>query len=322
MRKTWTDADAQQLKALRELAGTALPAFAQRHALSAAQVRELEGGKTGSFYSDDIKAHTGRRLLAALGYVAPPEPLPAPPAPPAIVVAAEPPAVSPPANAADPVMQIEPQAAPSPAPEDSVPPPTPVAAVAPAADAPGASAPTEPAAPRRLLGPLSAGLALAAIGAVVFLATRAPSAVAISTVTVQVEPSQVVAAAASAPAANQEPAAQEPAALPASAASGPLAGCEAPSAREATRYQSPGGDKPATYVHVESTQAARLCVLDGKNQTRVLALKAGEPVNVMGTAPFTIRTSQWNDLRVYFEGRRVQLEPGVATDNVVILARP
>ena len=63
MRKTWTESDAQQLKTLREQAGIPQAAFAKRHALSVAQVRELEGGKTGSFYSEDIKAHTGRRLV-------------------------------------------------------------------------------------------------------------------------------------------------------------------------------------------------------------------------------------------------------------------
>jgi transcriptional regulator with XRE-family HTH domain len=78
MRKTWTESDAQRLKALREQAGIAQAAFAKRHALSVAQVRELEGGQTGSFYSEDIKSHTGRRLLTALGYVAPPPAEPEP----------------------------------------------------------------------------------------------------------------------------------------------------------------------------------------------------------------------------------------------------
>jgi hypothetical protein len=40
-----------------------------------------------------------------------------------------------------------------------------------------------------------------------------------------------------------------------------------------------------------------------------------------GTAPFTVRSAQWSDLKVFFQGLRVQLEPGAAADNVVILPR-
>ena len=99
------------------------------------------------------------------------------------------------------------------------------------------------------------------------------------------------------------------------------AGCQAPGPREPTQYQSPVADKPATYVHVEAMQAARVCVLDSQNQVRALALKVGESVNVTGVPPFTIRSAQWNDLKVFFQGLRVQVEPGAASDNIVIVPK-
>jgi hypothetical protein len=80
-------------------------------------------------------------------------------------------------------------------------------------------------------------------------------------------------------------------------------------------------DKPATYVHVEAMQGARVCVLDSQNQVRALVLKVGESVNVAGVPPFTIRSAQWNDLKVFFQGLRVQVEPGAASDNIVILPK-
>ena len=317
MRKTWTESDAQRLKALREQAGIAQAAFAKRHALSVAQVRELEGGKTGSFYSEDIKAHTGRRLLTALGYVAPP---PAEPEPTAAAAPTPPP-----------------EPLPSPQPEasiDAVPAPTPEPAPAAASDVrvlPAASESTPPPAPaaRRSTGPLVGIAAVAVIAVAVFLITRAPGGVTVSTVTVPVNVAPVA------------PPPEAPAPAPAADASGPAAaasdamsvagagtnkpalpaGCEAPGAREATQYQSPVADRPATYVHVEAMQAARVCVLDSQNQVRALVLKVGESVNVTGVPPFTLRSAQWSDLKVFFQGLRVQVEPGAASDNIVIVPK-
>ncbi len=293
MRKTWTESDAQQLKALREQVGIPQAAFAKRHALSVAQVRELEGGKTGSYYSEDIKAHTGRRLLAALGYVAPPP--------------AEP----------------EPAAAPEPAPEATLEPAAPSepqpAAVAEAAVPPTApeSAPATPPAERRSAGPWLLIVAVAVIAVAVLLVTRTPGTVAVSTVTVPVNAAPADASApvpaSDASAASVVIAGADKPALP--------AGCEAPGPREATQYQSPVAAKPPTYVHVEAMQGARVCVLDSQNQVRALVLKVGESVNVTGVPPFTIRSAQWNDLKVFFQGLRVQIEPGAASDNIVILPK-
>ena len=335
MRKTWTESDAQQLKTLREQAGIPQAAFAKRHALSVAQVRELEGGKTGSFYSEDIKAHTGRRLLAALGYVAPPpaidpEPAAAPDPRP------QPESQPAPPPEAPPEAQIEAAPAPEPEPEATPEPPLsepqPAAVTqAPAPPAASESTPPPPPAARRSTSPWVWIAAVAVIAVAVLLLTRTPSSVTVSTVTVPVNAAPVAAPAdTAAPAPASDASAPATAASAASAASvvvtgadkPPLpAGCEAPGPREATQYQSPVADKPATYVHVEAMQAARVCVLDSQNQVRALVLKVGESVNVTGVAPFTIRSAQWNDLKVFFQGLRVQVEPGAASDNIVIVPK-
>jgi transcriptional regulator with XRE-family HTH domain len=327
MRKTWTESDAQQLKSLREQAGIPQAAFAKRHALSVAQVRELEGGKTGSFYSEDIRAHTGRRLLAALGYVAPPpaiEPEPAAVPDPTLQPASQP--------APPPEAQVE--AAPAPEPEQETTPEPPLsepqpAAVTQAPAPPAASESTPPAPPaaRRSTSPWVWIAAVVVIAVAVLLVTRTPGSVTVSTVTVPVNPAPAAApadapasdASAPAPAASAAPAAS----VAVASADKPLlpAGCEAPGPREATQYQSPVADKPATYVHVEAMQPARVCVLDSQNQVRALVLKIGESVNVTGVPPFTIRSAQWSDLKVFFQGLRVQVDPGAASDNIVIVPK-
>ena len=328
MRKTWTESDAQQLKDLREQAGIPQAAFAKRYALSVAQVRELEGGKTGSYYSDDIKAHTGRRLLAALGYVAPPPTEPEPAAAPAPAPA--------PASPSEPQAEVEatpvPEPEPEPAPEPATPSePQPVAVTeAPAPPAESESGPTTPPATRGSTGPWLLIAAVAVIAAAVLLLTRSPGTVTVSTVTVPVNAAPATAppdAYAQAPASDASAPAAGASALAASVVIAGTekpalpAGCEAPGPREATQYQSPVAEKPATYVYVEAMQSARACVLDSQNQVRALVLKVGESVNVTGVPPFTIRSAQWNDLKVFFQGLRVQVEPGAASDNIVILPK-
>lgn len=339
LRKAWTESDAQRLRELRERAGTPQAAFAKRHALSLGQVRELEGGKPGSFYSDDIKAHTGRKLLAALGYVPPTEP-PAPAEQPAASAGPDSPAPdmdSGTLTRPEPVRDASTEASEPPPdpPGSSVQPvsePAPVAALP--EDLQPTRSPPEAASSRRSVLPVAALALVAAIAGVWALTNQTsfrPGGV--STVT---EPVQV-AAAASEPAPPPEARASEPAAVasaPASRASAPASaaaaagpvrlppGCEAAAGREPTQYTSPVADKPASYVYVESIRGdARVCVIDSLNQARLVTLKQGESVNVSGTPPFTIRSAQWNDLKVFFQGLRVQLEPGAVTDHVVILPR-
>lgn len=341
MQKTWTTSDAQRLKALRERGGTDQAVFAKRYALSMGQVRELEGAGQGSFYSDSIKAHVGRKLLAALGYVEPPEPEPEPTEPISRVlpeqqaVRADPQQAWPltiPVRVRDltpeqesepkpvqPAPQVEADAAPptepspvEPSPIDSPPLMTSEPVTSPVPDAP----------PRRasLAIPLTVGVAVAALAVAWVVNSPRPTRISETSVTPAVAAEQP--ASAPADAVEATAAAPMPAASSAGVAVAKLpAGCEPASTREPTRYQSPVADKPATYVYVESTQEARVCVFDSQNQARVAVLKAGESFKLSGTAPFTVRSAQWADLKVFFQGLRVQLEPGAVTDNVVILPR-
>ena len=64
--RIWTDDDAARLQALRLALGWDLPALARRCALSVTQVRQLEEGGDGAFYSEAIKAAVGRRVIERL----------------------------------------------------------------------------------------------------------------------------------------------------------------------------------------------------------------------------------------------------------------
>lgn len=72
----WRTEEAQLLQQLREKAKTDSLVFARLNALSLAQLQELEGHGTGSFYNPQIKANTGIKLLKKLGHewVPPDEP--------------------------------------------------------------------------------------------------------------------------------------------------------------------------------------------------------------------------------------------------------
>jgi len=62
----WTREQEERLRTLREAARVEETALAQRHAISVAQLRALEGRGTCPFYSEAIKARLGARLLASL----------------------------------------------------------------------------------------------------------------------------------------------------------------------------------------------------------------------------------------------------------------
>jgi hypothetical protein len=62
----WTEEDALLLKQLRESIGLDTMGLAIQNALSHAQIQQLENGGHTSFYSQAIKAQTGRRLLQKL----------------------------------------------------------------------------------------------------------------------------------------------------------------------------------------------------------------------------------------------------------------
>lgn len=65
----WEAADAKLLKSCRHCSGLSEAEFARIHSISVLQLRELEGHGAGRFYSDDIKARAGLKILAKYGHV-------------------------------------------------------------------------------------------------------------------------------------------------------------------------------------------------------------------------------------------------------------
>ena len=116
MEHTWTSGDAKLLRELRQAAGLDRAALARRCALSMGQLAELEDGGSKQFYSDRIKSHTGRAVLARLGHT----PAAHPPA-----------AASTPDAASTPATASAPAAAPA---HVAAPPPISTPAAAPAAE--------------------------------------------------------------------------------------------------------------------------------------------------------------------------------------------
>lgn len=65
--QVWLPVDGVLLKKLREEAGIDITTLARTHSLSTAQVKQLEDGGDGSFYTSAIKLATGRKLLMHFG---------------------------------------------------------------------------------------------------------------------------------------------------------------------------------------------------------------------------------------------------------------
>jgi hypothetical protein len=63
--------------------------------------------------------------------------------------------------------------------------------------------------------------------------------------------------------------------------------------------------KPGNYVYLEAQADTELCVLDSQNQKTMLQLKAGMATSVYGAAPFLVHSQDWQNLKLFFQGRRV-----------------
>ena len=70
--------------------------------------------------------------------------------------------------------------------------------------------------------------------------------------------------------------------------------------------------KEGRYVHVVSTSAVELCVVDGNKQATTLQLKAGESRSVYGVSPWQVSSPHLSKVQIYFQGGRV-LTPDAAT---------
>lgn len=289
----WQRSDGELLKTLREQTGLDRVVLARMGTMTVHQVRGLEEGEGGEFYSPEIKAHMGRTLLAKLGYVAPPAPPGAP--------------------------------APQSPPPESLPeadPPSPRLA----------QAPPPPASPRgrsergvwriAALGVLVA-LTVGAYALVGPKPPRQPTAASapagahvpdapgvVATAVTPLAPPEVPAAAAPAPA-PPAPAAAAPAAAVAADA-----GCTADAALSSVAYTPTEPRKAGNFVYVVADKPARLCVLDANRKATRVELEPGAGRSIYGAAPFVVR-GDMGHLRIFFQGMRVQGELGTGTQMVL-----
>ncbi len=301
----WSASDGQRLRSLRERAGLDRGSLARACTISVAQLTELEDGGHGRFYNDHIKAHTGRNLLKRLGYVpeSVPESMPEP-------VVADTAAVTP--------------------------------GPAPASDGEsGGPALRNP-------WPLRAGIAVAVAATLVVMLMPRPSgetrpatdmAQARSPAPLPAEAASTTAGPASAPPSAAEATAPAPVAstgtaaataAPALAQPEPRADataittqaqCDMPPRDKAVAYTSPSALRPDNYVYIESARETSVCVVDSQNRLTVSMVRPGESASVYGTPPFMVRSRQWAQLRVFYQGTRVTLDTASAPPAVLLTPR-
>jgi hypothetical protein len=292
---TWRSEDGQLLRSLREAAGIEELVFARHNTVSLAQLKELELGGHSSFYTPTIKRRTGVKLLKKLGHdLVTPE---------LVTVAQE---------------SAEPSLNESPAAMANVMAPAPV------------SHPKAPSDAQRR-GPMQPAL-FWTLGVLVLVAlttlkpwslwdgpatdrrsdpqaTLAPSPKVLSAPqtaqSAPVQREQIISAAPT----------EEIAFAPASAElSRPAVKVSFPTATPACDWQHRNNSKthtpnqplkPGNYVYLEAQADTELCVLDSQNQKTMVQLKAGMATSVYGSAPFLVHSQDWQNLKLFFQGRRV-----------------
>lgn len=283
----WRIEDGVLLQELRQSAKVDDFVFARMNAISLAQLRELEGQGEGSFYNSQIKANTGHKLLRKLGHA---------------------PAMPAPELALAPYTEAEPQ--------------TPVLSV------PARLSPTETDKPSRV--PSNAmgvhpkwAAALLLIGGLVWTGSHMPWASLASRsfksdahAPVPTQPAQAAWVQDPSPrpasAVDQPPAAsavtESPAPLGANSITSDArtsAHCDWRQPQDSAAYEPTDPIKAGNYIHFVALKDVTLCVRDQKNQLIDLQLKAGAAQSVYGEPPFLVHSPEWQNLQVFFQGRRV-----------------
>jgi hypothetical protein len=297
----WRPEDGQLLQSLREKVGLDELVFARTNTVSLAQLRELERGGESSFYNPQIKRNTGVKLLRKLGYEFP---APLPP---------------------EPVQALAPLSPDTPEPALDTPAfaqPSLVQGTVPAQTEHG------PSFGRRFPGgwsmsPMFWGLSLSVLALLAVLTTtvskatlsysssspalasalpQTPSKSLAQTVAFN-ETTPSPASSASLAAASDLPADIIAPSNP--TRSGDVA-CDPQHRETSTVFQQTAPLKPGNYVHFVAQADTTLCVLDHHNKLTHLNLSAGSTKSVYGAAPFLVQSNRWQDLAVFFQGRRVQ----------------
>jgi len=294
----WQRTDGELLKALREQAGLDRSVLARMGTMTPQQLRGLEEGEGGEFYSPEIKAHLGRTLLAKLGYVAP------------VAPADTAPDLAAPADHSPPAA---PERLSIPLPD---PPPRPMLAAA-ARPAPVASRHAR----GGRLAAITVGLVVVVLGTWALLgpirsrpvappvATAADVSPPTAAAPAQVAASSAATVVTSAVMPSVTPATPAPAPAPVAAAD---AACPADTGAPAVAYTPSEPRKAGNFVYLVADRPARLCVMDATRKATRLDLEAGAGRSVYGPAPFVVQ-GDLGHLRIFFQGVRVQGEIGAGT---------
>jgi transcriptional regulator with XRE-family HTH domain len=297
----YENCDPELLKRTRQAAGMDEGVLARRACLSTAQVRQLESGGTGLFYSITIKRQAYKRLMMILG--ADP-PIHAP------ISVAEASISSSHAAQLDHKETIEN-----------------IVALSSKSDYLERQLVKDffldlryrIAANRQSLGAL-----LFLVGAVVVLVLNWRGAL---TGTLQVNsaeakpdsaPTEVAKSVASTPAIVAS--ASTPVAAPASEANAAVAAAAKPAGAVAkgcahtddklTEVVSVSANKPPTYVFVTSPVQTTVCVVDGNKNAAVLELRPNEGRSVYGSPPWQLSGNALKDAQIFFQGVRVKAPDG------------
>jgi hypothetical protein len=306
----WNAEDSAHLKASRENAGIDAYSFARSASISLAQLKELESSVPGEdqlFYSEQIKRHVGRSLLARLGV----EPLvriqPPPPEPIPVEVVVE---------VAAEVPRVEPIVVHKNTPDIA----TPELANKTShwADRVFEKLPMAATTQGRMGWSFAFAVTLAASLIWANGQSQKPTVPPAKTV-MQEAPVPVVAVV---PSPMPELAASEAAAtvanVPAVALATPVAAEEATQCDWKFKGKSlvviPSEPlKAGNYVHLAADKNTTACVLDSQKKLTQITLKAGEKLSVSGAAPFLIYSPEFSSSRIYFQGKRIYIPDPTTT---------
>ena len=289
----WRVEDGVLLRELRQSANIDDLVFARMNAISLAQLRELEGQGEGSFYNPQIKTNTGNKLLLKLGHQ---RAMPAPALP---------------AETASQALSLTPASSGSVSTGQSVLPDS---------------------LPFHLTGPLGVqpkwAAAVLFMGGLVWALSHMPwpewvqrfSAHELNTPT-RLQSQHAAPAPEAFPlqdtfvAAPLEPTAKAAEARALLSASTALsegrtaADCDWRQPPDKATYEPLDPIKAGNYIHFVATQDVKLCVRDQKNELVDLQLNAGSAQSVYGEPPFLVHSPSWQNLQVFFQGRRVTGTP-------------
>jgi hypothetical protein len=305
---TWLPEDGVLLQSLRQKAGIDALVFARLNTISTAQLKELETGVGNSFYNAQIKRSTGFKLLRSLGHV---EVVQAPAQTTTLADAADSP---------DLVLQT---------PIDR-PIETAWRAAEPAPGSPTAQVKTR----IHALQPLYLALAFIVLAAVVFIGREwtpknnvlshpqphlsdvimHPATTGAATLTaVQAPPNKAAQNTPNTaePGPSDQVSANSPAltdaaiAMPRPTTLAPVS-CLNQHRQSSVTHTPTAPLRAGDYIFFEALENSQLCVLDAQNQLTTVQLDAGMKRRVNGEAPFLVHTSNWQHLKMFYQGRRVQ----------------